>query len=106
MKFFKRSAGKFFRIILFYFLKMSQSFGGGDGGASSSNNNGGQNGGASASYGVLISNLEKIAADHYVRLLDTPRQQLVWLLKELTRAKVNQFDKLLLQMLRNIISGL
>ncbi len=86
---------------------MSQSFGGGDGGASSSNNNngGGANGGASASYGVLISNLEKIAADHYVRLLDTPRQQLVWLLKELTRAKVNQFDKLLLQMLRNIISG-
>lgn len=58
-----------------------------------------------SSYGVLISNLLNIITENYARLLDVPRQQLIWLLKELTKAKVNQFDKLLLQMLRNIQSG-
>lgn len=84
-------------------FKINQGFGEGVGG-SSGNTNGSQTN-TSASYGLLIANLEKISTDHYVRLLDTPRQQLIWLLKELTRAKVNQFDKLLLQMLRNIVSG-
>ena len=93
-------------MILFSFFKMNQAFGDGSSGGSLNNaSGGGGQMGSSASYGVLIANLEKICADHYVRLLDSPRQQLVWLIKELTRTKVNQFDKLLLQMLRNIVSG-
>jgi integrator complex subunit 3 len=58
-----------------------------------------------SSYGVLVNNLLNIATENYNRLLDIPRQQLIWLLKELVKAKINQFDKLLLQMLRNIQSG-
>ena len=75
-------------------------------------NSGSNLGGASGpqsgnpSYGVLISNLLNMITENYARLLDVPRQQLMWLLKELTKSKVNQFDKLLLQMLRNIQSGM
>lgn len=56
-------------------------------------------------YACLIGNLINLISETYSKLLDTPRQQLLWLIKELTRARVNQFDKLLLQMLRNIQSG-
>jgi integrator complex subunit 3 len=66
---------------------------------------GGPQSGSSSSYGVLISNLLNIITENYSKLLDVPRQQLIWLLKELVKAKVNQFDKLILQMLRNIQSG-
>ena len=83
----------------------SQSFGEAGGGGANANSGGPQSSGSS-SYGVLISNLLNIITENYSRLLDTPRQQLVWLLKELTKAKINQFDKLLLQMLRNIQSGM
>jgi integrator complex subunit 3 len=61
---------------------------------------------SSSSYVLLITNLLNIITENYFRLLDTPRQQLLWLLKELVKTRVNQFDKLLLQMLRNIQSGL
>ena len=61
--------------------------------------------GMSTSYGVLINNLHTIITENYSRLQDIPRQQLVWLLKELVKARVNQCEKLMLQMLRNIQSG-
>ena len=61
---------------------------------------------SSSSYALLITNLLNIITENYFRLLDIPRQQLLWLLKELVKTRVNQFDKLLLQMLRNIQSGL
>lgn len=56
-------------------------------------------------YASLINNLLNIIIENYSRLQDTPRQQLMWLLKELVKSRVNQFDKLLLHMLRNIQSG-
>jgi len=59
----------------------------------------------SSSYGVLINNLNSIITENYQRLLDIPRQQLIWLLRELVKARVNQCERLLLQMLRHIQSG-
>jgi len=60
---------------------------------------------SSSSYGVLINNMHSIITENYNRLQDIPRQQLVWLLKELVKARVGQCEKLMLQMLRNIQSG-
>ena len=60
---------------------------------------------SSTSYGVLINNLHSIITENYNRLHDIPRQQLIWLLRELVKARVNQCEKLMLQMLRNIQSG-
>jgi len=61
---------------------------------------------SSTSYGVLINNMHSIITENYYRLQDTPRQQLVWLLKELVKARVGQCEKLMLQMLRNIQTGM
>lgn len=60
---------------------------------------------SSAGLGLVINNLLNLITENYFKLLDLPRQQLMWLLRELVKARVNQFDKLLLQMLRNIQSG-
>lgn len=60
---------------------------------------------SSAGLGLVINNLLNLITENYFKLLDLPRQQLLWLLRELVKARVNQFDKLLLQMLRNIQSG-
>lgn len=60
---------------------------------------------SATSYVVLINNLNSIITENYQRLLDTPRQQLIWLLRELVKARVTQCERLLLQMLRHIQSG-
>ncbi len=60
---------------------------------------------SSSSYLILINNLRSIITENYSRLQDVPRQQLVWLLRELVKARVNQCESLMLQMLRNIQSG-
>ena len=70
-----------------------------------SNMNSGMSEANSSSYGVLINNLNSIITENYQRLLDMPRQQLIWLLRELVKARVNQCERLLLQMLRHIQSG-
>ena len=70
-----------------------------------SNMNSGMTEANSSSYGVLINNLNSIITENYQRLLDMPRQQLIWLLRELVKARVNQCERLLLQMLRHIQSG-
>jgi hypothetical protein len=53
----------------------------------------------------LIANILSIITENYSRMLDTPRQQLVWLIRELVKARAVHFEKVLLQMLRNIITG-
>src|SRR5690606_1665088 len=58
-----------------------------------------------SSYATLINTLLNIISDFYIKMHDVSRKQLLWLLKELTRSRLNQFEKLLLQMLRNIQSG-
>jgi hypothetical protein len=56
-------------------------------------------------YATLINNLLSIIIESYSKLQDTPRQQLLWLIKELAKSRVNQFEKLMLHMIRNIQSG-
>jgi integrator complex subunit 3 len=60
---------------------------------------------SASSYTLIINNLLVITTDFYSKLQDVPRKQLLWLLKELSKAKINQLEKLLLQMLRNIQSS-
>lgn len=60
---------------------------------------------SSAQQAILINNLLNLATENYFKLQDQSRQQLMWLIKELVKARVSQFDKLLMQMLRNIQSG-
>ena len=62
-------------------------------------------GGGSSLYATLVSTLMSIISDTYIKMQDVSRKQLLWLLKELTKSRVNQFERLLLQMLRNIQSG-
>lgn len=60
---------------------------------------------SSSGLALIVNNLLNIILENYFKLLDQPRQQLIWLLRELVKARVGQFDKLLLQMMRNIQSG-
>ncbi len=60
---------------------------------------------SASSYATMVNHLMMITSDYYPKLLDVTRKQLLWLLKELTKAKVSQVERLLLQMLRNIQSG-
>ena len=64
-----------------------------------------QSDGPSTPYATLITNLLHIIIDAYTKLQDIPRQQLIWLIKELAKSRVNQFEKLMLHMIRNIQSG-
>ena len=56
-------------------------------------------------YGTLISNMSTIALENYSRLLDVSRQQYLWLLKELIKARLTHIDKVLFIHLRNIQGG-
>jgi integrator complex subunit 3 len=60
---------------------------------------------SASSYATLVNHLVTIITEFYPKLLDTTRKQLLWLLKELTKARVSQFEKLILQLLRNIQTG-
>lgn len=64
-----------------------------------------ESGGLSTSFGLVINNLLAISSESYSKLFDVPRKQIVWILREFAKAKVNQIDRLLVQMIRNIQSG-
>ena len=59
----------------------------------------------SLAYGILISNLSSIALESYSKFLDLPRQQYIWLLKELIKARLTNIDKVMSIQLRNIQGG-
>ena len=77
----------------------------GSGGSGGSIGGGGGGGGNEQPLSLLFANMLNIITESYARLLDGPRQQLVWLLGEVYKARVSQVDKLMLQMLRNIQTG-
>jgi integrator complex subunit 3 len=58
-----------------------------------------------SSYGILITNLVNISLDSYNKLQDQPKQQFMWLIRELTKARFINIEKVLYNMLRNIQGG-
>ena len=53
-------------------------------------------------YINFVTNINNILTESYLKMQDVPRQQIVWLLKELVKAKVTLSEKIVTTMLRNI----